>query len=327
MNRWKNLLALLASGALISGCTVPVKELRHSGGYPGHLMDKQLFDASGSKQLQLLRATMIIAMASRVGTAYVRDGREAEAFIDYLQNATDEVNYIASHVYEADGEAPCLTLEDADCTGSYRALFESDLPQLEYKIVRLVMAALPQRQAAEFADTARTGNGMSAAWKALRLALAALDGAHRGAAVYRSSEEVLALLVSSASKCASGQAMEIATTNHAVQCLGLSPDSLTENPDRVKDIPAEVGKGAFHPLFDIIKTSCWLLPLDVDLSRVRTANGEPAGEAVVTNRADRCDSLAFAPRLRFAKTAAVQDRGSAPGTAPPTGTSPVANPQ
>lgn len=307
MTTWRSCVTVAA--CLTAGCSAVTKELRNDGGVGGAYLDKRMFDASGSKQLQLLRATMIISMASRVGTATVRDGREADAFVDYLQNATEEVNVLAGHLYDVEGRQRCAGLgpEDGSCH-THAIAFEADLPLLEYKIVRLVLAALPQRQAASFARALGQGNVLSAAYKAIRLAASSLDGFHRGAAVYRSTLEVRALLVASGAGCtplrlaADGEPIdpERLSTKTAVQCLGLESGSL-RNPADMPALPATVRKAAFAPLYGIIRTSCGLLPINIAINDelpVQGGAGAPE-QSALTRRQNNCRSLRFEPALRF----------------------------
>lgn len=317
---------VVLAALLSQACTIPLKELRHSGGYPGHLMDRRLFNASNSKQLQLLRLTMIVALASRVGNATIQDGKEADAFISYLQNASNEINYLAAHLYDRDATgdndwvvcsqlAPSVrgTAQPAgagqDCD-TYAALFESDLPQLEYKVARLVLAALPREHAAQFARSARSGNLASAAWHFLRLAAASIDGLHRGAAVYRSSQEILALAILSEAQaperpaCApgpNGTITSIRTVENAVDCLGLSRTSLFENPgENHVRFPDQVGQAPFRALFEIIRTSCGMLPIDIEIaSAIPAAATNNAAAGKIRARYEACRDLTFSPRLRF----------------------------
>lgn len=289
-----------------------------------------MFVAQTSKRLQLLRFAMVIALASRVGAATIRDTRESEAFVSYLQNASDELNYIGGHLYgqaERAGQAgpPVIdaipvrytcsdlttvlpTLNAADPAGTrcdtYEALFESDLPELERKVMRLVLSALPQRQAAQFLRSARSGNLLGAAWHFLKLAEAAADGFHRGAAVYRSSQEILAITILAAARaheqtrtgevqCADAPPLSegIRTVEDAARCLGLSPNDLFENP-READVrfPRNIGDPPFQALYEIVRTSCGLLPIEVGL------NSDPAKRAA---RQAQCAQLEFRPRLRY----------------------------
>lgn len=342
--RLARIAAAAALLSLTSGCTMITSDLRRSGGFAGRMMDERLFDARSSKRLQLLRMTMIVALASRVAQASIRDGREADAFVDYLTNAVEEVNFLAGHLYgqaardplpptperpatsgrdrrhtcndlrsplpapdeqaAAAGAAPAAHMEEPAAGApavvppcdTYAALFEADLPMLEDKVFRLVVAALPQREAQRFLSSVRTGNPLAIAWRFLRLAAAAADGFHRGAAVYRSSQEILAItIVAAASEnvgCApTGRAAEIRTVEQAVTCLGLSQGSLFgDSTQRGVRFPTDIGGDPFQALFEIIRTSCATLPIPADIENA---------QAKVAARRVACANLAYDPRLRF----------------------------
>lgn len=260
-------------------------------------MDKRMFDASGSKQLQLLRGSIIVAMAARVGNASARDGREADAFVEYLQNAADEINFLAAYAYDDPKVKRCVALPDnlGECD-TYAAMFESELPQLEYKTVRLVIAALPQRQASDFASAAAGGNVLSAAWKALRLAAASLDGLHRGSAAYRSALEVEALVVAKNGRCDDPMLTDesqIATVDYAVRCLGLSSETLS-NPLGKPVLPTAVPATAFETLFAMMRNACRQLPVNVP----DDGGGKPKADPIAS-RIESCDALRFEPVLRY----------------------------
>ena len=88
----KRIMTCVATATLIieSGCTPVVKELRYPGGYPGYLLDKRTFNTSGSKQLLLLRATLILAMAAEMSRVTVK-GEDADAFAKHLAAAARPV--------------------------------------------------------------------------------------------------------------------------------------------------------------------------------------------------------------------------------------------
>lgn len=310
----KKLTALIVVGSMLSGCGMIRKELRNSGGYPGHLLDERIFDASRSKQLQLLRAAMIVALASRVGTAYIRNGVEADAFVSYLENATRELNMLAGNVYSTDKGEICTELRatsPATCPG-YTALFESEVPALEYKIARLVVAALPEREASNFVSAIAKGDGISAAWKALWLGAKLVDGFHRGAATYRSTQEILAQAVltgnnsTGKNKCKNRIAQfsgsdnaKIATIEEAIACLGLSNTAIFENPGELhaNEYPTEIDSHVFAAVFAITLTSCRMLPVDIDQSGTPTSTQKNAEK--ITARKNTCAGLTFKPELRF----------------------------
>jgi len=162
------LFVLFASFA-VSGCqSVLVKEVRYTGGYPGYLLDKRMIDSSEVKSAQLLRAAMIVAMASRMATVSVREGADADAFVDYLAAATDEINYAASNLYDVETEAtktsgaatsvPCnVGPQGTEDCNAYAVNFEADIPLLEARIVRLMLASLPEDRAREFLEDLASG--------------------------------------------------------------------------------------------------------------------------------------------------------------------------
>ncbi|MBM3928208.1 MAG: hypothetical protein FJ335_07105 [Sphingomonadales bacterium] len=83
---------LLVSGALVAtACTPVLKEVRHPGGYPGHILDKRMYDASASKQQQLLRATIVLVMAAEMSRVTVK-GEDSDVFARHLRSAVTEIN-------------------------------------------------------------------------------------------------------------------------------------------------------------------------------------------------------------------------------------------
>jgi hypothetical protein len=130
-------LTAILSLAVNAGCTPILKEMRYTGGYPGYVLDKRTFDASASKQLLLLRATLILAMAAEMSRVTVR-GDDGDAFSKHLAAAAREVNYAAADLYDTkqDGSGEvCVTAldDDKNCSGFY-ANFEGDLPLIEQRI-------------------------------------------------------------------------------------------------------------------------------------------------------------------------------------------------
>lgn len=97
----KIMTALLASATLLlNGCEAVRNDLHRPGGVFGRAADRHMFDASSSKQLQVLRATIVLAMVARAGTVYAHDGAESDAFANALVSAADEVNSLAGHLAE-----------------------------------------------------------------------------------------------------------------------------------------------------------------------------------------------------------------------------------
>ena len=278
---------LISGCALLSACTTPiVKEVRYPGGYPGHLLDKRTFDASNSKSVQLLRATIIVAMAARMATATIRDGKDADAFADYLVAATTELNHSAANIYPSNNVAPCQMRVDAPgqtACAAYYANFEADMPLVETRVVRLILAALPENRARAFLEDVAKGDVLSASWRALRALAEVAGGLHRSAAVYRSGLEVAAAM-----KCTSTDyVQDTDTVKKAAACLGLPEEDLFDDEPTLMG-SLKVREDAFHALLLIASTSCARLPLNTD---------QPIATAVST-RNSLCSQISFQPKVR-----------------------------
>lgn len=232
MKRFITAVAATAS-LLTGGCTAIVKETRHSGGYPGHLLDQRTFDTSHSKRLQLLRATLILAMAADMGRTTV-SGQDADGFAQLLSAAATEINYAAADLFQSqDGKAVCGTSrtpdrgelnDDIDCAGFYEN-FESNLPLIEARIIKVMLAALPAAKVRKFLEDAKDGNVMGAAWSALGAMSEAIGGLHVSFARYRTGIETVAATLKG---CKGGApfSAESQTVVDAAACLGLSPQDL-----------------------------------------------------------------------------------------------------
>jgi len=241
-----------------------------------------MLDATSSKEAQLLRATIIVALASRMAVGTLRDGEDADQFIRRVQSVNREINYLGGDIFgpEAVGEKRCDALENAYCD-SRSVFFESNLPQLEYKVVRMLIAALPQKEATKFAAQATAGNVWSAAHKFVKLGFRGADGAHRGAAAFRSSTEILA-------KATKQPGCDTIADPRA--CLGLGdedPLTLVAKPEKLQLI--DIDKNLITIYFEMIRTSCSLLPLSLESS-------EEESRAV---RIEACNNLEFKPKKRI----------------------------
>ena len=298
-------LAAAAVALLVNtGCTAIRTEVRYPGGYPGYLLDKRTFDASGSKQLVLLRATLILAMAADMGQVTV-NGQDADGFAKLLASANDEINYAAADLYNGSVGSLCtatnlsdartdanIALTDATCAG-FRENFESDLPRVEGRIVKLMLAALPTDKARAFLDDIAKGNVMGAAWNALRVVANGAGGLHYAFGRYRSGLEVVA----GSSNCAakySGPPFDATTMTvvHAAQCLGLSETDLFVNPnDATRDdlAGAKVNQRAFFMLMRSVAADCVNLPY--------SGSSDELGKSQ-TARASACNGIGFDPRPR-----------------------------
>lgn len=336
----KSVMRVLSLAVALQGCTPIIKETRYTGGYPGYLLDKRTFFAARSKSLILLRANIILAMAARMGTAGIHDGKDADAFADYLAAASDELNYTAADLYGVGTTFPCTIRDDAAPTpavvpaaperidrndgqptpiasptptptpaptpapattlplvpkgcSAYYANFESDLPLLEDRITRLMIAALPAERARAFLKDVGDGNVLAAAWNALRVIYDAAGGLHRATGVYRSGLE----LVASNRACDKAFDQAHGTVLDAAKCLGIPDDKLFSSADTAaandpnqRSTPdlTVVKRDAFHAAMLITETSCARLPI----------NSDGAVSQEVTKRNLLCDRLVFEPKYR-----------------------------
>lgn len=270
-----------------TSCTAVLKEVRYPGGYPSYILDKRTFDASGSKQMILLRSTLILAMAAEMSRVTV-NGEDADAFAKHLATATLEINHAAADLYSIGHKDPCSTSqtdianEDA-CNGFYEN-FDANIPLIEGRLVRVMLAALPADQARKFLDDASKGNVLGAALNAFRAVMKAAGALHVGVARYRTGLEVVAAAMED---CAPGAAVgkksvtdfapgNSATILEAAACLGISQDKLFQkNPEDQRDwLSVTVNRSAFYMLMRGIAATCVALPYggtkeEVDDSRDR----------------------------------------------------------
>ena len=288
MRRGRCLAAMIA--LLASGCAQIREELQYPNGYTGHVLDQHSFTAAYSKDLQLLRAAIILAMASRIATATVRDGHDADAFVDYLAAASNELNYAAADIYGANGAKSCGVAADTPPGGcqAYYSNFESDLPLLEARIIRVMVASLPEAQAKQFLADVNKGNALGAALTAIRTVYQTAVGLDRAAGVYRSGLELTASTVN----CAAGTAFDAKTDTvlAAAKCLGLPQDKLTHVTMSLQERSSADADREF-PLgaaMLIAQTSCAHMPI--------TTDGSAPGQ--VERRNDECKLVKFNPQFR-----------------------------
>lgn len=282
-------LALL----LTSACTPILKEVRYTGGYPGHLLDKRTFDASGSKKLTLLRATIILAMAADMGRTTV-SGQDGDSFAQLLASATKEINYAAADIYKASDD-PCVAndedaADDKDCVGFYEN-FETNLPRIESRIIKVMIAALPTDKARKFLTDITKGDVLGAAWSALGAAAATAGGLHVAFARYRSGLEIVA---GGVENCHGGDDFDASeqTVVHAAKCLGLSDKDLFENPNELKREElgnVKISPRAFYMLLRGVAADCVSLDFAGKGEELTTSQ---------TLRATACNSIGFAPTAR-----------------------------
>lgn len=313
------LTLLLSASLTISGCSYVARDLRHPGGAVGGVLDRRMFDASGSKDLVLLRSSILIAMVARAGTVYSRDQKDSEAYVNYIVSAADEINILAGHIRSSAGASsgfacglPTLASErmtaaavaalppaaddpadipadrpDAGGCYTYQANFESDVPMIERRLFRLAMAALPQEQAKKFLDQVTEGDAVGAAMAAFSFSVKALDGLHSGAAVHRSGIEMVARQYRGCPE------KPLPTVYDAAVCMGLPTDELfVGKHDRREDYLPQVGDATFHSLMRNIRDSCRMIPLGID-----EPNADLNDER--NRRIQKCNSIQFMPKSRW----------------------------
>jgi len=345
----------------LSGCGAITRDFRHPGGYPGRLLDKRTFDASESKQLQLLRFTIVLAMAARMADETSTDAEDAGAIAEYLAASADEINYAAANIYPSGGTPPCRVggvpppatpsqvarlnsavaeAEQAarqarqsaqvatNAEGSVRAMlangtppviaapavapanlckgyyvnFEADVPLIEARMMRLLLAALPRDQIRKFAEDIQQGNFLGSAWNGLKLAFVSIKGLHTASGTYRAGQETL---VANFSQC-SGLSSDVPvfseydesvwTVKQAVACLGLSPDSLFgPHPGEIeaKHMPKTVTEESFAAVMHIARTSCARLPIGT------ADNSSTELTEARERRAALCSKLRWNPKPRL----------------------------
>lgn len=95
-------VAITGSSLMLQGCAAIKADLHNPGGVFGKALDDHMIDASQSKQMQVLRAELIVAMLARAGTAYSHNGKESDNYANAILDAADEVNFLAADIAEGD---------------------------------------------------------------------------------------------------------------------------------------------------------------------------------------------------------------------------------
>lgn len=264
-------IAALAGVAMLatSGCGAMRDSLRYPGGVIGRALDERTFDASQSKQLALLRATLALAIAARIGEGSVETA-DADVFARQMAEAANELNYAAVDagypqmvVGKGGASLETCTIEkgklrgdlqtknpgeiasemlgdktyaevDAACAG-YFVNFEANIARIKSRIARAMLTALPTDRARKFLEQLAGGNLLSALWS-LAGATGDLAGAfHRGAGAYRAGLENVA---ASTPACDSKEPgfkkfgsykQERDSVKVAALCLGLSETDLFDD--------------------------------------------------------------------------------------------------
>ena len=319
MFREKYKLSVLFYLLFVAACTPILKEVRYTGGYPGHVLDKRTFDVSRSKKLVLLRATIILAMAADMGRTTV-SGQDSDSFAKLLAGASQEINYAAADIYGTSTEA-CIASNpttppetDIGCRG-FQENFETNLPRIEGRIIKVMLAALPTDKARKFLDQVAKGNVMGAAWSAVGAVAATGGGFHVAFARYRSGLETVA---GALPQCRGGGTFSAdeSTVVDAAACLGLSEENLFENPRELgrEDLKlAKVSRRAFFMLLRGVAADC------VGLDFSGKGSDLAASQDI---RAKACNSIGFEPTPRPFRIDANRDivapvaTGSAPAAPP-----------
>lgn len=354
----RKLTASIASVILIlnSGCAAIRDELRHPGGWTGAQMDRRTFDASRSRDIQLFRAALIVAIAARIGERSV-EPQDADAFAKQLAEAAREVNFAAADagfggfldrldesgapVYGITcavqrgvdarvGSDPIVpraayVAEDENCAGYY-VNFEATVTRIESRVIRAMLTSLPTDRARDFLDDIAEGSLLTALWSLTQSFDDLAQAFHVGASVYRAGTENMAASTNGCQVDPSyagmglglgdGYQQEYMTVMHAAACLGLSRASL----------------------FDAESSDGDDLPAHLDPSAfhalfriARTAcvqlplPNTSEIESVMLSRAARrraCGDLSFAPRMRPVEIPADTEPPAEPGDEPQPGGEP-----
>lgn len=348
----RKVAAVLLGGVLMfnSGCSTIRDELRYPGGAAAKMLDQRTFDASRSKQLQLLRAVLAIAIAARIGEGSISP-QDGDAFARQLAEASLEVSYAAVDagfpVYDEKTKSMYMACqigpgklrptstptplptstpsaavsmspyfaEDEGCRGFYTN-FEANLAKIESRIVRAMLTSLPTDKAREFLNDLTKGDLVSALWSLAQSAGDIAGAFHRGAGVYRAGTETLA----AASQCQFDSTLRSAPDRYderydtvmvAAACLGVSLQDLFDRNDiDASQLPNSVPNNAFHALFRVARGACVALPL---------LNTPEAPDAVSDSQEVRrksCALVRFDPRERPHSIAQPQDVVTSPAGPP-----------
>ncbi|NMN05586.1 MULTISPECIES: hypothetical protein [unclassified Novosphingobium] len=289
-------------------------DLHGNGGYPAKALDRHSFRARDNKQLVLLRAAIVLAMAARMGQSTVRV-EDADAFANYLASAAREIDFAAANLYQAPAAAntPCHVVGPAAsaakavagggaaaadavvndvanlqaCTG-YATNFESELPLVEASLIKVVVAALPADRARAFLTAVANGDVVGAAFKALKALKSLAVGLHYANGSFRSGLEAVAI-----QKGCEDSASKPMTVERAVsaECLNIDTKSLFDSTDRGPLGIGAVDPTAFDALFRIANNACSGLPL---LTSTQGSDEKTRRQA----RDAACGTLWFRPQAR-----------------------------
>ncbi|WP_260598091.1 hypothetical protein [Sphingomonas endolithica] len=250
-------------------------------------------------------------------------GDDGDAFAKHLAAAAKEINHAAADLYDTKSDGTgivCVTarVDDKNCSGFY-ANFEGDIPLIEQRIIKVMLAALPTDKARKFLDDASQGNILGAAWSALGTVAKGGGGLHFAFGRYRSGLEIVAEQMGN--KCLTGTFdARTRTVIEAANCLGLSQEDLFADPakeataDHLRgDNDGAVKPGAFLALMRAVATACVDLPYSGDVATIATSRDL---------RGKSCNDIGFEPVARpyritkDAKSLSAPVVGTAPAAAP-----------
>jgi hypothetical protein len=230
-------------GALsLSGCNTIQSEISSNGGLVGSVADRAL--PAPTKDMQLYRATLAFAIISRAGATGLRDQEEIKAFETYMYLVDDDLKILRKHI---DSGVDCNALESKKyyCV----QMFEAALPKFEEHLLKLAAIGLPSDDFKNVVDDVMGGNFYSAAGSIIKMAGSTARAAHGGASVYRSSQEVLALVAD----CASNKAAPGVPS--AFKCVHGTEKTQTFNDLKTKFVVGKVS-GPYITLYNVIEEAC-----------------------------------------------------------------------
>ena len=289
--------SLLLAAFTLPACTtihrVVGDELHYPGGVASEIADTHyIVSARDSKELQLYRYALALALFSRAATANIQNGKEADAFIIGMQDSVDEIDYSAGHLYLADQPSPDCVKKGGtkdECT-EHRENFESDIPLVENKLVNVGFNALPKEQAVALYSAARRMDPLATGRAFVKLAFHSLLTFHRAAAVHRTNMELLGKVM--------GEPKDPNGTVLTSYCFllasktGAKPDPLCAGTvfPGPPPINPTITMVDFQPIAAIIQTSCLLLPVNAEADK-------DTNPAAIRRKA--CAALKFTAKRRL----------------------------
>lgn len=134
---------------------------------------------------------------------------------------------------------------------------------------------------------------LAAGWDALKLARASIDGAHRGAAAYRSVIQIEAILTAA---CIQDPAAPYrGSVEDGVACTGLTKQigKAPSEPIAMSTASSD-GQDAFRALMLMVRNSCLSLPVDTS-----NEDNSTSSASELDDRKKNCAKLVWQPRVRY----------------------------